>query len=49
MPKFSLDLSARLKDIAEKLVPSKLKPIVVERVCVWERRLQYKFAWPGGW
>ena len=30
-PKFRPDLSARLKDIAEKLVPSKLKPIVGNR------------------
>ena len=29
LPKFCLDLSARLKDIAEKHVPAKLKPIVV--------------------
>ena len=27
LPKFLLDLSARLKDIAEKWVPTKLKPI----------------------
>ena len=28
VPKFRLDLSARLKDIAEKHFPAKLKPIV---------------------
>ena len=28
VPKFRLDLSARLEDITEKLVPAKLKPIV---------------------
>ena len=29
VPKFCPDLLARLKDIAEKQVPAKLKPIVV--------------------
>ena len=29
VPKFCPDLSVRLKDIAEKQVPAKLKPIVV--------------------
>ena len=29
VPKFRSDLSVRLKDIAEKQVPVKLKPIVV--------------------
>ena len=29
VPKFCLDLFARLKDIAEKQVPAKLKPIEV--------------------
>ena len=29
MPKFCSDLSVRLRDIAEKRVPVKLKPIVV--------------------
>ena len=28
VPKFRLDLSVRLKDIAEKQFPAKLKPIV---------------------
>ena len=28
VPKFRLDMSARLKGIAEKQVPAKLKPIV---------------------
>ena len=32
MPKFRPDPSARLKDIAEKQVPAKLKLIVVQRV-----------------
>ena len=31
VPKFRHDLSARLKDIAEKRVPAKLKSIVVEQ------------------
>ena len=31
MPKFGPDPSARLKDIAEKQLPAKLKPIVVSR------------------
>ena len=30
MPKFRSDLSVHLKDIAEKQVPAKLKPIVAE-------------------
>ena len=30
VPKFRLDLSARLKGIAEKQVPAKLKPILGE-------------------
>ena len=29
VPKFRSDLSVRLRDIADKLVPAKLKPIVV--------------------
>ena len=32
VPKFCPDLSARLKDIAEKQVPVKLKPIVDPRL-----------------
>ena len=31
VPKFCSDLSVRLRDIAEKQVPAKLKPIVVWR------------------
>ena len=31
VPKFRQDISARLKDIAEKQAPAKLKPIVVDK------------------
>ena len=38
VPKFRPDLYVRLKDIAEKQVPEKLKPVVViyHRECPWE-------------
>ena len=32
VPKFRRDLSSPLKDIAEKLLPAKLKPIVGARI-----------------
>ena len=32
VPKFRSDLSIRLRDIAEKQVPVKLKPIVVDPI-----------------
>ena len=34
VPKFRPDLSARFKDIAEKQVPAKLKPIVVHNLTI---------------
>ena len=40
VPKFRLHLSVRSKDIAEKQVPAKLKPIVV-KYC-WQYILYYR-------
>ena len=36
VPKFCPDQSARLKDIAKKQIPAKLKPMVVGYVRHWE-------------
>ena len=41
VPKFRPDLLARFKDIAEKQVPAKLKPIIVSSLW-W---LEYQMNW----
>ena len=44
MPKFRSDLSARLRYIAERQVPAKLKPIVVFYV-PWPRKRKCAVRW----
>ena len=41
-PKFCPDLFIRLKDIAEKQVPAKLKPIVAVHKCQWIQNIRLK-------